>query len=180
MTGQDGVVRTRAEKGRVRHLVTKFGQISVSRIAYRSPGSPNVHPADAALNLPEEKHSHGLWKLAAIEASPGSIGAACAAVARATGVSIGKRQLGKGIVMLPEAPRPPTAKAAATAESRLATRLSPRRKGVCQFKDSVALSVVAGCADMSRSVMIDVTGLAGIVFSGCLRWSSRMSRTRAR
>ena len=31
---------------------------------------------------------------------------------------------------------------------------------------SVALSVVAGCADVSRSVMIDVTELMGTVFSG--------------
>src|SRR6266567_8019476 len=37
---------------------------------------------------------------------------------------------------------------------------------VCQLNGSVALSVVAGCADVSRSVMIDVTELVGIVFSG--------------
>ena len=162
VTGEDGVARTRAEKGRTRPLVTKFGQVSVSRIAYRSPGRPNVHLLDAALNLPEEKHSHGLRKLAAVEAARGSIEAACAAGARATGVSIGKRQLeelvrraaadvdafylwrvilpapddhalvltfdGKGIVMLPGALRPATAKAAATAEGRLATRLSPGEK----------------------------------------------------
>ena len=73
--------------------MTKFGQVTVSRIAYRSPGRPNVHPLDAALNLPEEKHSHGLRKLAAIEAARGSIEAAGAAVTRATGVKIGKRQL---------------------------------------------------------------------------------------
>ena len=76
-----------------RPLVTKFGQVSVSRIAYRSPGRPNVHPLDAALNLPEEKHSHGLRKLAAVEAARGSMEAAGAAVTRATGVTIGKRQL---------------------------------------------------------------------------------------
>jgi hypothetical protein len=35
---------------------------------------------------------------------------------------------GKGIVMLPEALRPATAKAAASAESKLATRLSPGEK----------------------------------------------------
>jgi hypothetical protein len=162
VTGEDGVARTRAEKGRVRPLVTKFGQVSVSRIAYRSPGRPNVHLLDAALNLPEEKHSHGLRKLAAVEAARGSVEAACAAVARATGVRIGKRQLeelvrraaahveesylrrvispapgghalvltfdGKGIVMLPGALRPATAKAAASAEGRLATRLSPGEK----------------------------------------------------
>ena len=36
----------------------------------------------------------------------------------------------------------------------------------CQVFGSVALSVVAGCADVSRLVMIDVTELVGIVFSG--------------
>src|SRR5216683_2294494 len=93
VTGEDGVARTRAEKGRGRPLVTKFGQVSVSRIAYRSPGRPNVHLMDRALNLPEETHSHGLRKLAAVEAARGSHEAAAAAVARATGVRIGKRQL---------------------------------------------------------------------------------------
>ena len=122
-----------------------------------------MHPLDAALNLPEEKHSHGLRKLAAIEAARGSIEAAGAAITRATGVTIGKRQLeelarrcaahveafyavrgrsarrrsnwplvltfdGKGIVMLPGALRPATAKAAAAAEGKLATRLSPGEK----------------------------------------------------
>ena len=52
-----------------------------------------MHPLDAALNLPEEKHSHGLRKLAAIEAARGSHEAAAAAIARAAGVTIGKRQL---------------------------------------------------------------------------------------
>src|ERR1035437_9420008 len=162
VAGEDGVVRTRAERGRARPLMTRFGQVSVSRIAYRSPGRPNVHPADAALNLPEEKHSHGLRRLTAVEAARGSMEDAQAAVTRATGVRIGKRQLedmarraaahveafylqrvmepapegwpliltfdGKGIVMLPGALRPATAKAAASAEGRLATRLSPGEK----------------------------------------------------
>jgi len=162
VTGEDGVVRTRAEKGRARPLVTRFGQVSVSRIAYRSPGRSNVHPLDAMLNLPEEKHSHGLRRLAAVEAARGSIDAAGAAITRATGVRIGKRQLeelarraaahveafylrravspapdehalvltfdGKGIVMIPGALRPATARAAAAAEGRLATRLSPGEK----------------------------------------------------
>jgi hypothetical protein len=93
VAGEDGVVRTRAERGRTRPLMTKFGQVTVTRIAYRSPGRPNVHPADAALNLPEEKHSHGLRRLTAVEAARGSMEDAQAAVTRATGVRIGKRQL---------------------------------------------------------------------------------------
>ena len=162
VAGEDGVVRTRAERGRTRPLVTRFGQVSVSRIAYRSPGRGNVHPLDAALNLPEEKHSHGLRKLAAIEAARGSMEAAGAAITRAAGVTVGKRQVeelarrcaahveafypqrvtglapeewpliltfdGKGIVMLPGALRPATAKAAASAEGKLATRLSTGRE----------------------------------------------------
>ncbi|HXZ70754.1 MAG TPA: ISKra4 family transposase [Streptosporangiaceae bacterium] len=163
VTGADGAVRTRAERGRTRPLMTVFGQVTVSRIAYRSPGRSNVHPADAALNLPEEKHSHGLRKLAAAESARGSMEDAGAAITRATGVKIGKRQVealarraaahveefyawrrledppeegcpliltfdGKGIVMLPGALRPATAKAAETAENKLATRLSPGEK----------------------------------------------------
>ena len=162
VTGEDGIARTRAEKGRARSLVTKFGQVTVSRIAYRAPGAPDVRPLDATLNLPEEKHSHGLRKMAAVEAARGSHEAAVAAIARATGVRIGKRQLeelarraaadveayylwrvirpapddhalvltfdGKGIVMLPGALRPATARAAAAAEGKLATRLSPGEK----------------------------------------------------
>src|SRR6516162_11444977 len=84
VTGEDGVPRTRAEKGRTRPLVTKFGQVTVSRIAYRSPGRANVYLLDGVLNLPEEKHSHGLRKLAAVEAARGSIEAAGDAIARAT------------------------------------------------------------------------------------------------
>ena len=45
------------------------------------------------LNLPEEKHSHGLRKLTAIESTRGSFAQAGEAVERATGVRIGKRQL---------------------------------------------------------------------------------------
>jgi hypothetical protein len=162
VTGADGIVRTRAERGRTRPLMTVFGQVTVSRIAYRSPGRSNVCPADAVLNLPEEKHSHGLRKLAAVESARGSMDDTGAAITRAAGVRIGKRQVeelarraaahveafyawrlardapegcpliltfdGKGIVMLPDALRPATARAAETAESKLATRLSPGEK----------------------------------------------------
>jgi hypothetical protein len=70
--GSDGMARTRVEQGQHRPLAMVFGQVTVTRIAYRAPGAANVHPADAELNLPEEKHSHGLRKLAAIESPRGS------------------------------------------------------------------------------------------------------------
>jgi hypothetical protein len=45
------------------------------------------------LNLPAEKHSHGLRRLAAVEAARGSFDDAAAATERATGVRLGKRQV---------------------------------------------------------------------------------------
>ena len=63
------MARTRVETGHTRALTTVFGEVSVTRLAYRAPGRANLHPADAGLNLPVDKHSHGLRRLAAIEAS---------------------------------------------------------------------------------------------------------------
>lgn len=56
-----------------RRLATIFGPVDVVRLAYRRVGHANLHPADAELNLPAVKHSHGLRRLAAVEASRGSL-----------------------------------------------------------------------------------------------------------
>lgn len=92
VTGPEGVARPRAERGRTRRLLTIFGLVSVPRIAYKAPGMSNVHLADAILNLPPELHSHGLRKLAAVEAAGRSMSGTVSAVKRATGVDVGKRQ----------------------------------------------------------------------------------------
>src|SRR5215211_310261 len=89
----DGALRGTAEPGRERALATMFGQVMVTRIAYRARGLPDLHPADAVLNLPAETHSHGLRRLAAVEATRGSFADAATAIGRATGVSVGKRQV---------------------------------------------------------------------------------------
>jgi hypothetical protein len=81
------------ETGHARPLQTVFGTVTVRRLAYRRRGEENLYPADAALNLPEELHSHGLRALSAIEASRGSFEEAAEAVERATGVRAGKRQV---------------------------------------------------------------------------------------
>jgi hypothetical protein len=62
-------------------------------MAYRQRGHTDLHPADARLNLPVEKHSHGLRRLAALEAARGSFDDAVAAIERACAVRIGKRQV---------------------------------------------------------------------------------------
>lgn len=88
-----GQLRGWAEPGRRRALATRFGEVTVTRIAYRARERPDLHPADAVLNLPVEKHSHGLRRLVAVEAARGSFADAAAAVERATTVRIGKRQV---------------------------------------------------------------------------------------
>lgn len=88
-----GVPRGSVEAGHDRGLATVFGGVTVRRLAYRRRGHANLHPADAALNLPAERHSHGLRRLAAEEASRGSFDDATATIRRATGTELGKRQV---------------------------------------------------------------------------------------
>jgi len=150
--GDEGVTRGRIEAGHERALETVFGTVAVARLAYRAPGVSNLHPADAALNLPVERHSHGLRKLA------GSFDDAVDAIERQTGQRLGKRQVqelatlaamdfedfyearrparcrrgdllvlsadGKGIVMRPDALRAATARRSARAGPKLKVRLS--------------------------------------------------------
>ncbi|MCA1700449.1 MAG: ISKra4 family transposase [Actinobacteria bacterium] len=89
----EGVGRPSAEAGHERSLLTVFGEVGVRRIAYRARGRCNLYPADRALNLPQEKHSHGLRRLAAIESARGSFEDACEAVRRSSTQPLGKRQL---------------------------------------------------------------------------------------
>jgi hypothetical protein len=90
---RDGVPRTAVEGGHERSLSTVFGGVSVSRLAYRRRGCCNLHPADALLNLPEERHSHGLRRVTAIESSRGSFDDAVEAIERICGQRLGKRQV---------------------------------------------------------------------------------------
>jgi hypothetical protein len=89
----DGICHGAVESRHVRPLASVFGAVEVSRLAYRHRGHANLYPADSALNLPEERHSHGLRRLAAVESARGSFQEASSAIARATGQSLGKRQV---------------------------------------------------------------------------------------
>jgi hypothetical protein len=93
VTDAEGTGRGSVEAGHVRPLRTIFGEVGVTRLAYRRRGEGNLYPADAALNLPRELHSHGLRELSAIESSRGSFEEASEAVRRATGATLAKRQV---------------------------------------------------------------------------------------
>src|SRR5436309_4811070 len=92
VVGSDAGVRTHVETS-ARGLMTIFGPVRVARLAYRGRGLTILHPLDAALNLPEEKQSHGLRRLAAEDASQLSYDNALASVRRLTGDdTLAKRQ----------------------------------------------------------------------------------------
>jgi len=92
VTGPDGIARTRSETGHGRGLSSIFGPVTASRIAYRAPGVPNVHPADEQLRLPRGRHSPGLAEMAAYGSAGGSLAAACQLVRARTGCKLGTRQ----------------------------------------------------------------------------------------
>src|SRR5690606_26172483 len=58
-----------------------------------APGSPDLHPMDATLNLPREMYSHGLRRLVAREAAKSSFQEVVESVEELTGAKIGKRQV---------------------------------------------------------------------------------------
>ncbi len=93
VTDAEGVRHGAVEPGHVRPLASVFGAVDVGRLAYRHRGHANLYPADAVLNLPNERHSHGIRKLAAIESARGSFDEAATAIERSTGQPIGKRQV---------------------------------------------------------------------------------------
>jgi len=95
VVGADGVARARAERGHCRVVVTRLGEVSVRRIAYRSGvrGAGSLFPRDGVLNLPPCGYSWQLQRLAEMFCRSGSYGQAHELLLAATGVGIGKRQL---------------------------------------------------------------------------------------
>ncbi len=90
----EGVAYNSVEAGHRRPLTTVVGTVYVERLAYRHRGELNLCPADGVANLPVERHSHGLRRLAAIESTRGSFDDAADAVRRATGgAKVAKRQV---------------------------------------------------------------------------------------
>ena len=90
--GADGVDRTHHRR-RARGLLTVFGLVSALRMSYGARRHSSLSPLDASLNLPEELHSHGLRRFAAIEAARGSYDATVEAIERNTGTRVPKRQV---------------------------------------------------------------------------------------
>jgi hypothetical protein len=92
VTGADGIERPLARQSE-RHLETLVGTITVPRLAYQTPGSEDLHPMDASLNLPRERYSFGLRRFIAKEVARASFDEVVEHVNEMTGASIAKRQV---------------------------------------------------------------------------------------
>jgi hypothetical protein len=60
VTGEDGIARNHRRTSCIRKIESRFGEVEVSRIGYRSRFIYSIFPLDAELNLPPNKYSHGL------------------------------------------------------------------------------------------------------------------------
>jgi hypothetical protein len=90
-----------------------------------------------------------------------------------------RRDVGKSLALLGGSP-PGEASRRLAAVPHIPGPVVARRYGDCNLNGSVALSVVAGCTDVSRSVMIDVTELVRTVFSAFVCVGYRGCRGRRR
>lgn len=91
VTGEDGIQRTH-HRHVDRAVGSIFGEVAVVRDRLTARGSDGRVPADAALNLPEDRFSFGVRQRVAEEAARGSFDAAVAAVRSTTGSGVAKRQ----------------------------------------------------------------------------------------
>lgn len=90
--GADGVER-RGVRDSERQLETTLGTVPVSRMAYQAPGSQDLHPMDAVLNLPRERFSYGVRRMVAKEVARASFDEVVEIVHDYTGAQIAKRQV---------------------------------------------------------------------------------------
>jgi hypothetical protein len=92
LEGADGLIRRQRRQGCQSHLETLFGDVIVTRRAYRAPGAPSLFALDAALNLPPDKYSDGLRRRLGQEVAIMSFDEATERIAQTTGGHLPKRQ----------------------------------------------------------------------------------------
>ena len=93
VTSAAGIRHGTAEKGHDRGVVSIFGPVRATRLAYRNRREANLYPADARWMLPDDPYSLGMRALVAYHLSEGGYGQAADVIAARTGVRIGPAQL---------------------------------------------------------------------------------------
>lgn len=92
LVGSDNACRSHVRES-ARELMTVFGPVRVQRLRYSHRSTTSLFPADAALNLPVEKHSHGLRRQAAEHAAKLSYDEVVGGIAQQTAGKVAKRQV---------------------------------------------------------------------------------------
>ncbi len=93
VTSAAGIRHGSVEKGHDRGVVSVFGPVRVTRLAYRNRREPNLYPADARWMLPGDPYTLGMRTLAAYHLAGGGYGQAQEIIADRTGVTVGRAQL---------------------------------------------------------------------------------------
>jgi hypothetical protein len=91
VTGADEVRRTH-HRDATREVESVFGTVHVTRDRVGARGADALAPADAVLNLPEDRFTFGMRQRVAEEAARGSFEAAASAASSTTGAAVAKRQ----------------------------------------------------------------------------------------
>lgn len=92
VVGSDGETRRHHRAETSRAMMTVFGPVRPRGRAYEGRGLSALRPADAALNLPKERYSHGLQRRLSVEVSKNSFDDAVESIDTTTGGHVPKRQ----------------------------------------------------------------------------------------
>jgi len=93
LTSAAGIRHGSVETGHDRGVVSIFGPVRASRLAYRNRREASLYPADARWVLPDDPYSMGMRALAAYHLAGGGFGQAQEVIEARTGVRIGRAQL---------------------------------------------------------------------------------------
>src|ERR1039458_8381749 len=89
--GPSGRLRLAERRHHTRRLLTVFGEVSVTRLGYDTPGHQSIPPLDAELGLPGRTYSYEICRRLARAAVVGPFDEATALIAEMTGVVVPKR-----------------------------------------------------------------------------------------
>src|SRR6266852_5885696 len=93
VTSAAGIRHGTVEKGHDRGVISIFGPVRATRMAYRNRREPNLYPADAHWMLPDDPYSLGMRALIAYHLAEGGYGQAREVIEARTGAKIGPAQL---------------------------------------------------------------------------------------
>ena len=93
VTRAAGIRHGSAEAGHDRGVVSIFGPVRATRLAYRNRREANLYPADARWALPDDPYSMGMRALTAYHLAGGGYGQAQEVIEARTGATIGRAQL---------------------------------------------------------------------------------------